>query len=259
MSVDTPQFEDVTFTSHPNYAVVAINRPAQQNAFRPQTLREIAAALEICELDESVRAIILTGTGDKAFCVGGDSSDLTAGEGYGAEMDYWHTKVHQSIRQVGKPVIAAVNGYALGGGNVLVTICDLAIAADHAQFGQLGPRVGSFDAGFGAAYLARIVGEKKAREIWFLCRRYSAGEALAMGLVNKVVAADTLMAEAAAWCDEIAEMSPTALRFLKWGLNADSDHMNGLENLGMAGVRLFWASPESAAQNEKWASSRKKA
>lgn len=237
-------FEDILYTKKEGSAKIVLNRPNVYNAFRTPTLKEVATALQDADLDDAVRVVVLTGAGEKAFCTGGDSKEVTDGAGYAQDMDYWHTRVHQAIRTLTKPVIAAVNGYAIGGGNVLVTICDMAIASENAIFGQAGPRVGSFDAGFGAAYLSRIVGEKKAREIWFLCRQYNAREALEMGLINKVVPADKLQEETEAWCREICELSPTALKFLKFAFNADTDHLYGIENMAMSSVRLFWETAE---------------
>ena len=249
------EFEDIIYTKEAGIARIMFNRPEVYNAFRTSTLEEIARTLEDADLDDTVRAVIMTGAGEKAFCTGGDAKEVKAGAGYAQVMDYWHTRVHQAIRTLAKPVIAAVNGYAIGGGNILVTICDMAIASENAIFGQAGPKVGSFDAGFGAAYLSRLVGEKKAREIWFLCRQYTAEEALNMGLVNKVVPLDKLQEEAEAWCKEICNMSPTAIKFLKHAFNADTDHMYGFENMAMSAVRLFWGTDEAAeakkAKSEK--------
>jgi len=239
------KFGDIIYTKKDGIAKIMLNRPQVYNAFRTYTLKELAKALEDADLDNTIRAVILTGAGAKAFCTGGDAKEITDGAGYAREMDYWHTRVHQAIRTLTKPVIAAVNGYAIGGGNVLVTICDMAIASENAIFGQAGPRVGSFDAGFGAAYLSRLVGEKKAREIWFLCRQYNAQEALEMGLVNKVVPQDKLQDETEALCREICDMSPTAIKFLKYAFNADTDHMFGFENMAMSAVRLYWGTDEA--------------
>ena len=240
------EFEDIIYSKDDGIAKIMFNRPQVYNAFRTGTLKELATALEAADLDDTVRAVILTASGEKAFCTGGDSKEVKGGAGYAQDMDYWHTRVHQALRTLSKPVIAAVNGYAIGGGNILVTICDMAIASENAIFGQAGPKVGSFDAGFGAAYLSRLVGEKKAREIWFLCRQYNAQEALEMGLVNKVVAPDKLQDEAKAWCKEICNMAPTAIKFLKHAFNADTDHMYGFENMAMSAVRLFWGTEEAA-------------
>ena len=251
------KFEDIVYVKEDNIATITLNRPKVYNAFRTQTLQELARAFEDAELDRSVGVVVLTGAGDKAFCTGGDSKEVKDTAGYGKEMDYWHTRVHQAIRTLPKPVIAAVNGYAIGGGHILHLICDMTIAAENARFGQAGPRVGSFDAGFGAAYLARIVGEKKAREIWFLCRQYSAQEALEMGLVNKVVPAEKLMEAVNGWCQEILALSPTALKFLKAAFNADSDSIFGLEQLSMNAVRLYWENPEALEGRQAYLEKRK--
>jgi len=199
---------------------------------------------------------VLRGSGDKAFSTGGDLGESKEG-GYNREMDYWHTTVHHMIRSISKPVIAAVNGWAIGGGHILQIICDLSVAADTAKFGQAGPRIGSFDAGFGASYLARLVGEKKAREIWFLCRIYSAQEALAMGLVNKVVPLAELDTEVEKWCREIIELGPTALKFLKAAFNADTDHIFGSETMSMTATRLYWETDEAKALKKKFAERKK--
>lgn len=251
------EFKDVIYGKKDGVAKIIINRPEAYNAFRTQTLRELAYAFEDAELDSSVGVVVLTGAGNKAFCTGGDSKEVSGTAGYVKEMDYWHTRVHQAIRTVSKPVIAAANGYAIGGGNVLVTICDLAIASDNAKFGQAGPKVGSFDAGFGAAYLARIVGEKKAREIWFLCRQYTAHEALEMGLVNKVVPADKLEEEVNSWCKEILALSPTAIKFLKYAFNADTDHIFGSETMSVSAVRLYWETEEALEGRKSYLEKRK--
>ncbi len=238
------RYNDIFYQVRDNVARILINRPEKFNAFRTSTLNEICRALEEAELDDEVRVVVLRGAGEKAFCTGGDVEEAKEG-GYNKEMDYWHTKTHHMIRSITKPVIAAVNGWAIGGGHILHFLCDLSIAAETAKFGQAGPRVGSFDAGFGAAYLARVVGEKKAREIWFLCRTYTAQEALQMGLVNKVVPLAELDSEVERWCNEIKELSPYAIRFLKHAFNADTDHMFGFETMSMAAVRLFWGTEEA--------------
>ncbi len=224
---------------------IMINRPKALNAFRGKTAGELEVAFRDAVYDDSVGVIVLTGAGDKAFCVGGDARDVGPGKaGYSPEMKKIF-EVHRYIREAPKPVIAAVNGWAIGGGHVLHVICDLTIAAETARFGQVGPRVGSFDAGFGSAYLARVVGEKKAREIWFLCRNYSAQEALEMGLVNKVVPADKLEEEAEQWCKEVLALSPTALRFLKISFNQSSDHIYGIESLAGSGLWQFYTGEEA--------------
>ena len=238
------RYNDIIYQVRDNVARIVINRPEKFNAFRTSTLNEICRALEEAELDDDVRVVVLRGAGEKAFCTGGDVEEAKGG-GYNKEMDYWHTKTHHMIRSITKPVIAAVNGWAIGGGHILHFLCDLSIAADTAKFGQAGPRVGSFDAGFGAAYLARVVGEKKAREIWFLCRTYTAQEALQMGLVNKVVPLSELDNEVERWCNEIKELSPYAIRFLKHAFNADTDHIFGFETMSMAAARLFWGTDEA--------------
>lgn len=240
------QFDDIVYQVRDAAATVTINRPERYNAFRAKTVDELIKAFRLAWADRYVRCVILTGAGDKAFCTGGDVKQRAETGDYGPsesgmfEIGY----LHKLIRDIPKPVIAAVNGIAIGGGHVLHVLCDVSIACESARFGQAGPRVGSFDAGFGSAYLARVVGEKKAREMWFWCRIYSAAEALDMGLVNKVVPADLLLDEAGAWAREIADKSPTAIRFLKQSFNADTDHQAGLSNLSMSALDLFTASPE---------------
>jgi naphthoate synthase len=240
-------YTDILYSKDGGIARVTINRPDVLNAFRAQTLTEIYDAFRDAWHDRSVGVVVLRGTGDRAFCVGGDQK--ARGEtGYDADAEgklFDVERVHYVIRTIPKPVIAAVNGYAIGGGNVLAVLCDLTIAADTAQLGQVGPRVGSFDAGYGTAYLARIVGEKRAREIWYLCRRYKAQEAYEMGLVNKVVPAGELDAEVDRWCAEILDKSPTALQFLKLSFNAETDHIAGFSNLAMASLHLYYGTEEA--------------
>lgn len=239
-------FEDIRYEIVGTTAVVTIDRPERYNAFRARTVEEMIAAFRSAWADPAVRAVILTGAGEKAFCTGGDVKQRAETGDYGPsesgmfEIGY----LHKLIRDIPKPVIAAVNGVAVGGGHVLHVLCDVSIASETARFGQAGPRVGSFDAGFGSAYLARVVGEKKAREMWFWCRLYDAAEALTMNLVNVVVPADALMSTAREWADEIAAKSPTALRFLKQSFNADTDHQAGFSNMAMTALDLFTASPE---------------
>jgi len=245
------EFKDIVYETRDGSVWIIFNRPKHDNAFTTNTLKELCLALENAELDKNVRVVVLRGAGDKAFCTGGDQGESKEG-GYDREMDYWHTRVHHMIRSISKPVIAAVNGWAIGGGHILHVICDLSIAADTARFGQAGPRVGSFDAGFGAAYLARVVGEKKAREIWFLCRTYNAQEALEMGLINKIVPLSELDSETEKWCSEIKEMSPTAIKFLKAAFNSDTDHVFGFETLSAAAVRLYWGTDEAMAYKKKF-------
>ena len=229
---------DVLYEKRDGTAWITINRPERRNAFRAQTVRELIACVRDAWHDRSVGVAVLTGAGDKAFCSGGDQK-----EDY-AELDEVAT-LHTVLRNIPKPVVAMVNGYAIGGGHVLHVVCDLSIAADTAIFGQTGPRVGSVDPGFGTAYLARVVGEKKAREIWYLCRQYDAAEALAMGLVNKVVPAAELRAEVETWCAAILAKSPTALRLAKQSFNADTDHIHGIGGLGFSAVELYYDSPEA--------------
>ncbi|MHB8334985.1 MAG: enoyl-CoA hydratase-related protein [Acidimicrobiales bacterium] len=240
------QFEDIDYTVEATTAVITINRPERYNAFRARTVDELIKAFRLAWADRTVQAVILTGAGEKAFCTGGDVKQRAETGDYGpSESGMFEIgNLHKLIRDIPKPVIAAVNGVAVGGGHVLHVLCDVSIASETARFGQAGPKVGSFDAGFGSAYLARVVGEKKAREMWFWCRLYDAAEAKEMGLVNKVVPADQLLDEAKSWAAEIADKSPTAIRFLKQSFNADTDHQAGLSNLAMSALDLFTAAPE---------------
>jgi dihydroxynaphthoic acid synthetase len=239
-------YEDIRYEVDDATAIITIDRPERMNAFRGRTVEELIAAFRAAWADHDVLAIILTGAGDRAFCTGGDVKQRAETGDYGPtesglfEIGY----LHRLIRDVPKPVIAAVNGVAVGGGHVLHVLCDLSIASETARFGQSGPRVGSFDAGFGSAYLARVVGEKRAREIWFLCRLYDAATAERWGLVNAVVPPDRVLDEAKAWAAEIAAKSPTALRFLKQSFNADTDHQAGLSNLAMSALDLYAVSDE---------------
>lgn len=241
-----PDFGDITYERRNAAAVITIDRPDRYNAFRAQTVEELIKAFKLAWADRGVQAVILTGAGQKAFCTGGDVKQRAETGDYGpSESGMFEIGLlHKTIRDIPKPVIAAVNGVAIGGGHVLHVLCDLTIASSTAQFGQAGPRVGSFDAGFGSAYLARIVGEKRAREIWYLCRKYDAATAERWGLVNTVVEPDQLMDEAMAWADEIAEKSPTAIRFLKQSFNADTDHQAGLSNMAMSALDLYAVSDE---------------
>jgi naphthoate synthase len=243
--IEARRFEDIEYhKSSEGIAKITINRPDVRNAFRPETIRELAAAFADAREDASVGVIILTGKGDKAFCSGGDQR-VRAPAGYVGADGVPRLNVlelQRAIRTLPKPVIAMVAGYAIGGGHVLHIVCDLTIAAENAVFGQTGPKVGSFDAGFGASYLARIVGQKKAREIWFLCRQYSA---VAMGLVNAVVPLTELERETVAWCRQILQHSPTALRLLKAGLNADVDGQTGLQQLAGDATMLFYMTAEA--------------
>ena len=241
-------FEDILYEERDGVATITMNRPKVYNAFRPQTVTELLAAFRSAGWNDDIGAIVLTGAGDKAFCTGGDQSDHEGGYGVGeihGDIGMPVDELHAIIRDVPKPVIAKVRGYAIGGGNVLATICDLTIASETAIFGQVGPKMGSVDAGFGTAYLARVVGEKKAREIWYLCRRYPAQEALEMGLVNKVVPDDRLDAEVDAWCAELVQRSPTAIAIAKRSFNADSDHIKGMGGMAMQALKLYYETDES--------------
>jgi dihydroxynaphthoic acid synthetase len=227
-------------------ALITINRPERYNAFRGTTVEELIDAFKRAWADPEVRAVILTGAGDKAFCSGGDVKQRAETGDYGATTNglFEIDALHRVIRDIPKVVIAAVNGVAIGGGHVLHVVCDLTIADERARFGQAGPRVGSFDAGFGTGFLARVVGEKRAREIWFLCRQYSAEQAERWGLANAVAPAGTSVEVARAWAAEIAVLSPTALKFLKYSFNVDTEINGALSNLAASGLELFVATPE---------------
>jgi 2-ketocyclohexanecarboxyl-CoA hydrolase len=238
---------DVRYEVEQGLAWITIDRPERMNAFRAHTVDELIRCLKRAWASADVGVVCLTGAGDRAFCTGGDQKQRAETGDYGSsesgrfEVEY----LHRLIREVPKPVIAAVNGYAIGGGHVLHVLCDLTIAADTAVFGQTGPRVGSFDAGFGTAYLARVVGEKRAREIWMLCRRYDARTAERWGLANKVVPAAELRGEVRGWADEILSLSPTALRFVKQSFNTDTEHLAGVGQLAFSGLDLFVESSEA--------------
>ena len=242
------EFEDIIFEkSEEGIAKITINRPEVRNAFRPLTVREMQQALEDAREDSGIGVIILTGVGEKAFCSGGDQR-IRGDAGY-QDSGTGHLRLNvldfqRQIRSCPKPVVAMVAGYAIGGGHVLHVMCDLSIAADNAVFGQTGPKVGSFDGGYGSSYLARIVGQKKAREIWFLCRQYDARQALEMGLVNTVVSLAQLEEETIQWCREMLRMSPIALRCLKAAMNADCDGQAGLQELAGNATMLFYMSEE---------------
>jgi 2-ketocyclohexanecarboxyl-CoA hydrolase len=238
---------DVRYEVEQSLAWVTIDRSERMNAFRARTVDELIHCLKRAWADAEVGVVCLTGAGDRAFCTGGDQKQRAETGDYGPsesglfEVEY----LHRLIREIPKPVIAAVNGYAIGGGHVLHVLCDLTIASETAVFGQTGPRVGSFDAGFGTAYLARVVGEKRARELWMLCRRYDAQTAERWGLVNKVVPPSELRAEVRAWADEILALSPTALRFVKQSFNTDTEHLAGIGQLAFSGLGLFVESSEA--------------
>ncbi|PSM51676.1 1,4-dihydroxy-2-naphthoyl-CoA synthase [Campylobacter blaseri] len=240
-------YEDIFFDYFEGIGKITINREHKRNAFRPKTVNEITDALRICREDMSINVIVLTGAGDKAFCSGGDQSVKGEG-GYiddGGVPRLNILEVQRQIRSMPKPVIAMVNGYAIGGGHVLHVVCDISIASENAIFGQTGPKVGSFDAGLGSSYLASIVGQKKAREIWFMCRQYSAKEALEMGLVNKVVPFDELEDEVVSWAKKMQEHSPLALRMLKLGLNAELDGQVGIQEFAGNATMLYYLTQEA--------------
>jgi naphthoate synthase len=244
--VSSGQFSDIKYDKYDGIAKITINRPKVRNAFRPQTVMEMAQALNDARDDEHIGVIILTGEGKRAFCSGGDQT-VRGNAGYRDAAGVHRLNVldfQRQIRTCPKPVIAMVAGYAVGGGHVLHLLCDITIAADNAIFGQTGPKVGSFDGGYGASYMARIVGQKKAREIWFLCRFYNAKEALNMGLVNTVVPYAKLESETVKWCREILCNSPIAIRCLKAALNADCDGQAGLQELAGNSTMLFYMSEE---------------
>src|SRR3984885_1969335 len=249
------KFTDVIYEVRDRAAWIIINRPKVYNAFRGQTVEELIQAFQLAANDRNVSSIVLTGAGDRAFCTGGDQSAHEGQYDGRGIMGLPIDELQAIIRDIPKPVIARVNGFAIGGGNVLATLCDLTIAADSAQFGQVGPKVGSFDAGWGTAYLARCVGEKRAREIWYLNDRYSAKEAQELGLVNKVVPMAELDAAVSDWAEKISQRSPTALAFLKRSFNADSDAIRGISNLALHAVKLYYDTDESkegvSAFNEK--------
>jgi naphthoate synthase len=253
-------YEDIIYEKSPEgIARVTINRPQVRNAFRPLAVSEMIDAFVDAREDLDIGVVILTGSGPDAFCSGGDQK-VRGEAGYvGADkvprlnvLDLQHL-----IRYLPKPVIAAVAGYAIGGGHVLHLVCDLTIAADNARFGQTGPRVGSFDAGYGAGLLARTVGQKKAKEIWFLCRQYDAEAALAMGLINTIVPVERLQDEAVQWAREILALSPTAIRFLKAAFNADSDGLAGIQQLAGDATRLFYMTEEGSEGKNAFIEKRK--
>lgn len=242
---ESMNYEDILYEVRNGAAWITINRPDKMNAFRGQTCDELIHAITRAGYSREIGVIVLAGAGDKAFCTGGDQSAHAGqydGRGtIGLPME----ELHAAIRDVPKPVIARVQGYAVGGGNVLCTICDFTIASEKAIFAQAGPKVGSVDPGYGTAFLARVVGEKKAREIWYLCRRYPASEALAMGLVNAVVPHDRLDDEVQEWCDEIMEKSPTAIAIAKRSFNMDTAHQAGIAGMGMYALKLYYETEES--------------
>jgi naphthoate synthase len=257
---DSTTYEDVLYaTTDDGIARITINRAEVRNAFRPQTILDLQDAFRRAHQDDNIGVIILTGAGDKAFCSGGDQKVRGHG-GYVGDDGVPRLNVlelQRQIRTLPKPVVAMVAGYAIGGGHVLHVVCDLTIAADNAVFGQTGPKVGSFDAGYGATLLARIVGHKKAREIWYLCRQYDAQQALEMGLVNTVVPLERLEEETVAWCREMLAMSPTALRFLKASFNADTDGLAGIQQLAGDATLLYYLTEEAKEGRNAFVEKRK--
>ncbi len=241
------EYKDIRFEFFEGIGKVTINRPEVYNAFRPQTVNELIDAFDICRERQDIGVVVLTGEGDKAFCSGGDQNV----KGYGGYIDEDGVPrlnvldLHKRIRSMPKPVVAMVNGYAIGGGHVLHVVCDLTIASDNALFGQSGPKVGSFDGGFGSSYLARHVGQKKAREIWFLCKQYSAHEAEEMGMVNRVVSFEELEEATIEWCKIMLQRSPMALRMIKRGLNAELDGQTGIMEMAGDATLMFYLMEEA--------------
>jgi naphthoate synthase len=252
-------YEDILYDTSGGIARITINRPEVRNAFRPKTLFELSDAFNVARDDPAIGVIIFTGAGEEAFCSGGDQR-VRGDDGYKDEKGVGRLNVldlQVQIRRTPKPVIAMVAGFAIGGGHVLHVVCDLTIAADNARFGQTGPRVGSFDGGYGAGLLARMVGHKKAREIWYLCEQYDADEALRMGLVNKVVPLDELEEATVAWANRILEMSPLALRMLKAAFNADTDGLAGIQQLAGDATLLYYLSEEAQEGRNAYLEKRK--
>jgi len=240
--VKVKEYEEIIYEKAEGIAKVTINRPHKMNAFRTKTIVEMIEAFRDASEDDNIRAVILTGAGDRAFCAGGDvEAEIEWGKGKAPPVE----ELFRLIRTIPKPVIAMVNGYSIGGGNVLATVCDLTIASENAKLGQIGPKMGSFAGGFGTAYLSRIVGQKKAREIWYLCHQYSAQEAKEMGLVNKVVPPDKLEEETVLWCKEIMLMAPSMIRACKITFNADTDHIYGIADLSAQYVMAYYGTEES--------------
>jgi naphthoate synthase len=252
-------YEDILFDYFEGIGKITINRPRYRNAFTPTTASEISDALHYCRDNADIQVVVLTGAGDKAFCSGGDQNVKGVG-GYVGKDGVPRLnilEVQKQIRSMPKPVIAMVNGYAIGGGHVLHVVCDLSIASENAIFGQTGPRVGSFDAGFGASYLASVVGQKKAREIWFLCKQYTAQEALDMGLVNKVVPLDQLEDTVVEWAQTMMQHSPMAMRMLKLALNADLDGQAGLQEFAGNATLLYYMTEEAQEGKQAFLEKRK--
>jgi naphthoate synthase len=257
--VRSGSYEDILYDTWDGIAKITINRPEVRNAFRPTTVFEMSKAFEVARDDPKIGVVILTGAGTEAFCSGGDQR-IRGDDGYVDPQGTGRLNVldlQVQLRRLPKPVVAMVAGYAIGGGHVLHVVCDLTVAADNARFGQTGPRVGSFDGGYGAGLLARIVGQKKAREIWFLCEQYNAQEALDMGLVNKVVPLADLEKETVAWCRRMLELSPLALRMLKAGLNAADDGLAGIQQLAGDATLLYYMSEEAQEGRDAYVEKRK--
>jgi len=253
------EYEDIIFEKENGIVRITINRPQRYNACTQQTVHELIDAFNRC-MDEDIGVVVFTGAEDKAFCTGGDQTTREKG-GYKGQYILplevgWQHVTHQ-IRTLPKPVIARVNGYAIGGGHVWQVVCDLSIAAEHAQFGQAGPRVGSFDPGYGTGDLIRAVGMKRAKEIWFLCRRYTAQQALEMGLVNAVVPMEKLDEEVDRWCQELLEKSPTALKMLKYAFLAETDGTTGITQLGVGGLSLYYGTEEAVEGKNAFLEKRK--
>jgi naphthoate synthase len=247
-------YRDILYDHGDGIAKITINRPEVRNAFRPTTLFELSKAFDVARDDPSIGVVVLTGAGDQAFCAGGDQR-VRGDDGYRDEGGVGRLNVldlQVQIRRLPKPVIAMVAGYAIGGGHVLHVVCDLTIAADNARFGQTGPKVGSFDGGYGAGLLARMVGHKKAREIWYLCEQYDAEQALAMGLVNVVVPLEDLEETTVTWARRILEMSPLAIRLLKAAFNADTDGLAGIQQLAGDATLLYYMSEEAQEGRDAW-------
>ena len=252
-------YEEIIYEKYNGIAKITINRPEKRNAFTPRTVNEMIDAFADARDDSSIGVIVLTGAGEKAFCSGGDQSVRGHG-GYVGEDQVPRLNVldlQRLIRTIPKPVIAMVAGYAIGGGHVLHVVCDLTIAADNAIFGQTGPKVGSFDAGYGAGLLAEMVGQKRAREIWYLCRQYNAEQAYEMGLVNTVVPLEDLEKETIQWCEEILEKSPTALRMLKASFNAATDGLAGLQQMGGDATLMYYTTDEAKEGRDAFKEKRK--
>lgn len=253
------EYEEIIFEFWEGVAKITINRPRYHNAFTPDTSKEMCEAMTHCRENPDISVVILTGAGEKAFCSGGDQN-VKSHAGYIGKDGVPRLNIldfQKQIRSLPKPVIAMVNGYAIGGGHVLHVVCDLSIASDNAIFGQTGPKVGSFDAGFGSSYLARVVGQKKAREIWFLCEQYSAKEALDMGLINKLVPQAELEDETIKWCEKIMERSPMALRMIKAGLNAELDGQAGIQELAGNATMLYYMTDEAQEGKKAFLEKRK--